>query len=146
MSAVALERACEDAMAYYLFSAYTIWDMYTMDDGNPDSVYGKVKLVYDAPEFDLEARLGALIYIMNNPPPEGGFSDCDEEKEYARKIHDYVACKVTYDPMGYDPKNMMGKLGYAGLQEAYTMLGDNQNSAVCAGYARAFALICLCRY
>ena len=95
MSAVALERACEDAMAYYLFSAYTIWDRYTMDDGNPDSVYGKVKLVYDAPEYDLEARLGAFRYVVENTPPEGGFSDYDEEMEYARKVHDYVACRVS---------------------------------------------------
>ena len=142
VSAVALERACKEAMSYYLFSSYKIWDMSTEDDGNPDSVYGKVKLVYDAPEFDLEARLGAFRYVVKNPPPEGGFSDYDEEREYARKIHDYVACKVTYDPMGYDPKSMMGKLGYAGLQEAYNVLGENQNTAVCAGYARAFALIC----
>lgn len=85
VSAVALERACEDAMSYYLFSSYKNWDMYTEDDGNPDSVYGKVKLVYDAPEFDLEARLGAYSYVMKNPPPKGGFSDYDEERAYAKK-------------------------------------------------------------
>ena len=142
VSADALDRACEEAMSYYLFSSYKVWDMYTKDDGDPNSVYGKVKLVYDAPEFDLEARLGALSYVMNNPPPEGGFSDYDEEMEYARKVHDYVACKVTYDPMGYDPKNMNGKTGYETCQEAYNVLGKNQKTAVCAGYARAFALIC----
>ena len=101
VSAAALERSCEDAMTYYLFSSYKPWDMLTEDDGDPDSVYGKIKLVYDNPEYDLEARLAAYSYVMNNPPPEGGFSDYDEEMEYARKIHDYVACKVTYDPMGY---------------------------------------------
>lgn len=142
VSAVALERACEEVMSYYLFSSYKIWDMLTEDDGSPDSVYGKIKLVYDHPEYDLEARLGAWSYVVNNPPPEGGFSDYGEEMEYARKIHDYVACKVTYDPMGYDPKNMRGKLGFDGLQEAYNVLGKNQKTAVCAGYARAFALIC----
>ena len=142
VSSVALERACEEAMSYYLFSSYKGWDMYTEDDGNLDSVYGKVKLVYDAPEFDLEARLGAFRYVMKNPPPEGGFSDYDEEREYARKIHDYVACKVTYDPMGYDPELLIGMTRYDDLQEAYNVLGENQNTAVCAGYARAFALIC----
>ena len=142
VSAVALERACEEVMSYYLFSSYKVWDMCTKDDGNPDSVYGKIKLVYDNPEYDLEARLGAFRYVVNNPPPEGGFSDYDEERQYARKIHDYVACKVTYDPMGYDPKSMEGKLGFDGLQEAYNVLGENQHTAVCAGYARAFALIC----
>ena len=45
VSAVALEQACADAMSYYLFSSYKNWDMYTEDDGDPDSVYGKVKLV-----------------------------------------------------------------------------------------------------
>ena len=142
VSAVALERACEEVMSYYLFSSYKIWDMLTKDDGDPDSVYGKVKLVYDAPEFDLKARLGAFRYVMKNPPPEGGFSDYDEEREYARKIHDYVACKVTYDPRGYNPELLAGMTAYDGLQEAYNVLGENQNTAVCAGYARAFALIC----
>lgn len=141
-SAVALNQACENVMSYYLFSSYKIWDMLTKDDGDPNSVYGKVKLVYDAPELDLEARLGALTYVMNNPPPEGGFSDYEEEKEYARKVHDYVACKVTYDPMGYDPKNMLGQTGYETCQEAYNVLGKDQHTSVCAGYARAFALIC----
>ena len=142
VSAVALDRACEEAMSYYLFSSYQVWDMMTKDDGNPDSVYGKIKLVYDHPEYDLEARLGAYSYVVNNPPPEGGFTDYDEERSYAKKIHDYVACKVTYDPMGYDPKSMEGKRGYEGLQEAYNVLGENQKTVVCAGYARAFALIC----
>ena len=64
VSAVALERACEEAMSCYLFSSYKNWDMYTEDDGNPDSLYGKVKLVYDAPELDLKARLGVWSYVM----------------------------------------------------------------------------------
>ena len=142
VSAVALERACEEAMSCYLFSSYKNWDMYTEDDGNPDSLYGKVKLVYDAPELDLKARLGVWSYVMKNPPPKGGFSDYDEEKEYARKIHDYVACKVTYDPMGYEPNIPVSKTRYDVFQEAYNVLGENQNTAICAGYARAFALIC----
>lgn len=142
LSQVALSQACEAAMSYYLFSSYEEWDLYTKDDGDPDSVYGKVKLVYDNPEYDLEARLGAYSYVVNNPPPEGGFSDYDEEREYARKIHDYVACKVTYDPRGYNPELLTGKTAYDDLQEAYNVLGENQNTAVCAGYARAFALIC----
>ena len=142
MSAVALEQACAEAMSYYLFSSYKNWDMYTEDDGNPDSVYGKVKLVYDAPEFDLEARLGAFRYVVENPPPEGGFSDYDEEMEYARKVHDYVACKVTYSPIGYEPNIPVSKTRYDVFQEAYNVLGENQDTAICAGYARAFALIC----
>ena len=96
LSQVALSRACEAAMSYYLFSSYQEWDLYTKDDGNPDSVYGKVKLVYDAPELDREARLEAFRYVVKNPPPEGGFSDSDEEREYARKVHDY-----THELHGY---------------------------------------------
>ena len=142
VTSVALEQACEAAMSYYLFSSYKVWDMLTEDDGDPDSVYGKIKLVYDNPEYDLEARLEALHYVVNNPPPEGGFSDYDEEREYARKVHDYVACKVTYDPRGYNPELLTGMTTYDGLQEAYNVLGENQHTAVCAGYARAFALIC----
>ena len=142
VSSVALERACEEAMSYYLFSAYKGWDMYTEDDGNPDSVYGKVKLVYDAPAYDLEARLGAWSYVVKNPPPEGGFSDYDEERAYAKKVHDYVACKVTYNPIGYEPSLPVTQTRYDIFQEAYNVLGENQDSAVCAGYARAFALIC----
>ena len=142
MSQVALSRACEAAMSYYLFSSYQEWDLYTKDDGDPDSIYGKIKLVYDAPELDREARLEAFRYVVKNPPPEGGFSDYDEERQYARKIHDYVACKVTYDPMGYNPELLLGMTRYDDLQEAYNVLGENQDTAVCAAYARAFALIC----
>lgn len=142
MSADALERACDEAMSYYLFSSYKPWDMCIEDDGNPDSLYGKVKLVYDEPEFDLEARLGAWSYVVKNPPPEGGFSDYDEEREYARKIHDYIACKVTYDPVGYEPNIPATQTRYDVFQEAYNVLGENQDTAICAGYARAFALIC----
>ena len=142
MSAAALEQACDEAMSYYLFSAYKPWDMCTEDDGNPDSVYGKVKLVYDAPAYDLEARLGAWSYVVKNPPPEGGFSDYDEERAYAKKVHDYVACKVTYNPIGYEPSLPVTQTRYDIFQEAYNVLGENQDSAVCAGYARAFALIC----
>ena len=142
MSSDALDRACDEVMSYYLFSSYKIWDMYIKDDGNPDSAYGKVKLVYDAPELDLEARLEAWTFVVNNPPPEGGFSDYEEEKEYARKIHDYIACKVTYNPIGYEPNIPVSQTRYDVFQEAYNVLGKNQDTAICAGYARAFALIC----
>ena len=137
-----LVQACGEAMSYYLFSSYKPWDMYLEDDGDPDSIYSKIKLVYDVPAFDQEAKMGAWSYIVKNPPPEGGFSDYDEEREYARKIHDYVACKVTYDPIGYETDIPTGETRYDTFQEAYNVLGEGQETAVCAGYARAFALIC----
>ncbi|WP_254555408.1 hypothetical protein, partial [Salmonella enterica] len=37
LSQVALSQACEAAMSYYLFSSYEEWDLYTKDDGDPDS-------------------------------------------------------------------------------------------------------------
>ena len=79
---------------------------------------------------------------MKNPPPEGSFSDYDEEREYARKIHDYVACKVTYASVGYEPNISVSKTRYDVFQEAYDVLGENQDTAICVGYVRAFALIC----
>ena len=131
VSSVALEQACEGAMSYYLFSSYKAWDMHTGDDGNPDSLYGKVKLVYDAPEFDLEARLGAWSYVVNNPPPEGGFSDYDEEREYARKTHDYSYSTETEffvaDWYMVYTKSYMVYLpeGYDGLIFTATTVADN---------------------
>ena len=136
-----LENACEAARAYYLFGAYTVYDMYVKEDGDPESVYAKVKLLYSRPEWDLEARAEALEFVMKNPVPEGGFTDFAHEMQYAWKIHDYVACKVTYDPIGYEPGKMQGLDCYEALQEAYNVLGEGQETAVCAGYARAFALI-----
>lgn len=47
-----------------------------------------------------------MEFVLKNPVPEGGFADRQSEMEYARKIHDYIACKVTYSPIGYDPESM----------------------------------------
>lgn len=138
---VVLDSACTAAMSYYLFSAYHTWDMYIQEDGDPDSVFARVELRYEHPEWDLEARAEALEYVMKNPAPIGGFASYESEMEYAREIHDYVACQVTYDPMGYDPNDMLYSSRYDSLQEAYNVLGEGQETAVCAAYARAFALI-----
>ena len=78
---------------------------------------------------------------MKHPAPIGGFQSFASEMACAREIHDYVACQVTYDPMGYDPCDMLYPSNYASLQEAYNVLGEGQDTAVCAAYARAFALI-----
>ena len=136
-----LHKACQCALSYYLFSAYTEWDMYTVDRGDEEGVYAKVKLIYDNPDYDLEARAEAMEFVLKNPVPEGGFADRQSEMEYARKIHDYIACKVTYSPIGYDPESMSGMRKYEAYQEAYNVLAEEQNTAVCAGYARGFALI-----
>ena len=142
LSTSALEQACDDAMAYYLFSSYKFWDLFTEDDGDPDSVHARVKLAYDVPEHDLEARRAAYRYVAENPVPEGGFAGYDEEMEYARRIHDYVACKVTYDPLGYELEIPLTQTRYDVLQEAYNVLGEEQETAICAAYARAFGLVC----
>jgi transglutaminase/protease-like cytokinesis protein 3 len=78
---------------------------------------------------------------MKNPVPVGGFKDFESEKAYARKIHDFIARKVTYSPIGYDPESLFGMRNYEALQEAYNALAETEDSAVCSGYARAFALI-----
>lgn len=136
-----LFTACKNAMAYYLFSAYSEYDMMTEDRGDEQGVYAKVKLIYINPDYDLEARAEALEFVRRNPVPEGGFADFKSEKSYARKIHEYIARKITYSPIGYDPKAMSGLACYDAKQEAYNVLVEEDNSAVCAGYARAFALI-----
>lgn len=134
-----LSAACETAMSYYLFGAYTTHDMYTLDED--DKVRAKVKLIYKKTDYDREARAEALEFVLKNPVPAGGFRDFEAEKAYARKIHDFIARKVTYSPIGYAPEEMFGLERYEAYQEAYNVLAEDQNTAVCAGYARGFALI-----
>lgn len=136
-----LSGACDAAMSYYLFGAYSVYDMYTEDLGDPESVRARVRLTYPEPELDAEARAEALEFVLKNPVPADGFGDYASEKAYALKIHDYIAKKVTYSPIGYDPEGMFGMDSYEALQEAYNVLAEDQSTAVCAGYARAFALI-----
>lgn len=137
-----LEDTCLDTMAYFLFSSYKPWDMIVIDDGNPDSMLAKVKIVFDEPEYDMEARFVAYKYVMEHPVPEGGFTSFEQEKEYARSIHDYIALKVTYDPVGFQLELPVTQTRYELFQEAYNVLGEDQKTCICAGYARAFALIC----
>lgn len=136
-----LNRACETAMTYYLFSAYNEFDMFTENRGDDGKVFARIKLIYTEPEYDLEARAEALEFVLKNPVPTGGFTDFESEKSYALKIHDFISKKITYSPIGYDPEGMFGMEKYEALQEAYNVLDEGQNTAVCAGYARAFALI-----
>jgi len=136
-----LNDACDLAMCYYPFSAYKPYDMYTTENGAEEGLDARIKLNYTKPDFDLEARAEALEFVMKNPVPNGGFKNVKEEKAYARKIHDFIARKVTYSPIGYDPEKMREVETYAAFQEAYNVLEENQTEAVCAGYARAFSLI-----
>lgn len=136
-----LSNACEGAMSYHLFSAYRNIDLYTQDQGDEDKIYAKIKIIYTRPEYDLEARAEAMEFIAKNPVPIAGFENFEIEKAYARNIHDFVAKKVTYSPIGYNPESMFGLEKYEALQEAYNVLGEDENTAVCAAYARAFALI-----
>ena len=57
-----LSNAWICAPSYYLFSAYTEWDMYTVGRGDEAGVYAKVKLV-DNPDYDLEARAEAMAFV-----------------------------------------------------------------------------------
>ena len=67
MSAVALERACEEAMSCYLFSSYKNWDMYTEDDGNPDSCL-RYTFAYENPQAG-EGRFIHTYQGDGNPLP-----------------------------------------------------------------------------
>lgn len=136
-----LFNSCETAMSYFLFSAYQEYDMFTDKRDDESNIYAKIKLIYEKPEYDLEARAEALEFIMKNPVPTEGFKDFETEKAYARKIQDFIARKVTYSPIGYDPEILCGLGKYEALQEAYNVLGEEENTAICASYARAFALI-----
>ena len=136
-----LSRACETAMSYYLFSAYNEFDMYTEDQGAPDRVYAKITLNFTKADYDLEARAEALEFVLKNPVPVGGFQDFASEKAYAQRIHDFIARKITYSPIGFEPELMLGMEKYEALQEAYNVLAQEEETAVCAGYARAFALV-----
>lgn len=135
-----LTSACETAMTYYLFSSYSENDLFTKEC-DESKVYAKIKLTYTNPEYDLEARAEALEFVMKNPMPIGGFKDFETEKSYALKIHDFIARKVSYSPIGYDPESMFYLKKYEALQEAYNVLAEEENMAVCAAYARAFALV-----
>lgn len=136
-----LHHATQAAMTYYLFDSYKLTDMYTDDRGDEGKVYARIYFVYTNPEYDLEARAEALEFVMKNPVPIGGFKDYMSEKAYALKIHDYIARKITYSPIGYNPESMLSLNNYQAFQEAYNVLAEEENTAVCAGYARAFALI-----
>ena len=136
-----LNDACDLAMCYYPFSAYKPYDMYATESGDEKGLNARIKLNYTQPDFDLEARAEALEFVMKNPVPNGGFKNVKEEKAYAQKIHDFVARRVTYSPIGYDPEKLREVETYAAYQEAYNVLEENQTEAVCAGYARAYSLI-----
>lgn len=138
---VMISDACDLAMCYYPFSAYKPYDMYATESGEEKGLKARIKLNYTKPDYDLEARAEALEFVLKNPVPEGGFEDAVKERAYARKIHDFVARRVTYSPIGYDPEKMKEVETYAAFQEAYNVLEENQTEAVCAGYARAFSLI-----
>lgn len=138
---VVLNNACTSAMSYYLFGAYDIIDMFTEVREGEDNVYARIKLIYTDPELDAEARAEAMEFVLKNPVPVGGFKDGESEKAYARKIHDFIAKKVTYSPKGSNPNDLLSSSNYEALQEAFNVLGEDQDTVVCAGYARAFALI-----
>ncbi|NLC40508.1 MAG: hypothetical protein GX763_06285 [Clostridiaceae bacterium] len=136
-----LSAACETAMSYYLFSAYEIIDMYVEYDELNNKYLATVKLEYKEPEYDRQAREAAVEFLRDNPVPAGGFTDFEDEKAYAKEIHDFIARRITYAPIGYDPENLSYLEHYEAYQEAYNALAAPDYTAVCAGYARGFALI-----
>lgn len=133
--------ACETAMSYYLFSAYEIIDMYVEFDELNAKYLATIKLEYKEPAYDQAARVAAVEFLRDNPVPVAGFTDFEGEKAYAKKIHDFIARRITYAPIGYDPESLTYLEHYDAYQEAYNALAAPDYTAVCAGYARGFALI-----
>ena len=135
--------AFENAQSYFPFGAYSTYDAYTEDCGEQDKVLARLKLEYAGEEeLDKEARSEALEFVMKNPLPYGGFTTFEDERAYTLKIHDFIARKITYSPIGYSIMEHLSKDSYEMKQEAYNVLGESQEDAVCAAYARAFAMIC----
>lgn len=138
-----VREAGENALTYYAFSSFRTWDSYAQDNGDEDKFYAKLKYIYEGDEKkDLEACAEALEFVMKNPVPYDGFKDFDSERDYALKIHDFIARKITYSPIGYDMSLVLGSDSYVSLQEAYNALAEEETEGVCAAYARAFAMIC----
>lgn len=138
-----VREAGENALTYYAFSAFKTWDAYAQDNGDKNKFYAKLKYIYEGDEKkDLEACAEALEFVMKNPVPYGGFKDFNSERAYALKIHDFIAKKITYSPIGYDMTSVLGSDSYVSLQEAYNALAEEETEGVCAAYARAFAMIC----
>ena len=136
-----LSGACDNSMSYFLFGAYSMDDMFSSDCGDDRGMYAKARLNYINEYYDSLAKIRALEFIAGNPLPADGFADRQEEMDYALLIHDFLAKKIVYSGIGYDSDELSGARHYAAKQEAYNALADSENSAVCAGYARGFALI-----
>lgn len=136
-----LFSACDAALSYYFFSAFEIYDMYVEDDGTDNKVLATIKIEYLEPEYDQIAHAAARKFVAVHPVPKNGFADYESEKAYAKKIHDYIAKRITYAPVGNDPEGLSALEHYEAYQEAYNALAAPDYTAVCAGYARGFALI-----
>lgn len=139
---VILNQAVESALTYYFFSAFDIYNMATEEPDEQNRVLAKITLIYAQKDYDLIAREEAIKYVEDHPVPIGGFKDFEEEKEYALAVHDFIAKKVIYSQIGFHPELMLGMDNYNSFEEAYCVLDKNSTEAVCAGYAKAFALIC----
>ena len=68
-----LDKACATALTYYLFSAFTMEDMYTIrqTDG---LVLARLKVNYIHPVRNYLARRAAGEFLVQHPPPLQGFS------------------------------------------------------------------------
>ena len=131
--------AGDNIRTYYLFGSYRIFNANTEDLGDPRGVTARLTITRYNVETDKQTFKAAQDYVKKHPVPNGGFKDFETEKEYMRGIHDYVANLVEYNSMGYNPHSLLQTNIYDAKQEAYNALIEH--SAVCAGYAKAVALI-----
>ena len=101
-----LETAFGNAFTFYLFAGFEAFEFYVDDNDEEKDLYARIKLYYPQWEKDLEAKAEALEYIAKNPVPENGFQGFIEEQRYAKRIHDFIAKKVMYSPLGYEDRVM----------------------------------------
>ena len=139
-----LVQQCLNAVkTYYLFDAMNTTTCITGQQTEDGQVLFYLTLEKEemAEEHDLRARAAAIAYVMRHPVPEGGFTDADADREYTRQLRNDLAQRLSYDPIGLDSDNMLFASSYDGKQEAYNALVEEDQSVVCAGYARGFALV-----
>lgn len=129
------------ANTYYLFGAYDIYTLHVEDTGREGWMLAHLEIRPENPEYDRKAQEKAWEFVKENPVPQGGFQNKIQEMEYARKIQIYLVKRLSYDPIGYSLDTMMNASQYDNKQEAYTALVGEDRLTVCAGFARAFALI-----
>lgn len=138
-SPMTVMSAAEIVRTYYLFGSCRIFNANTEDLGDKRGITARFTITKYNTDTDKQTYKVAQDYVKKHPAPDGGFKSFNAEKQYMKQVHDYVAKLVEYNPMGFNPHSLYQTNIYDAKQEAYNALIEH--SAVCAGYAKAVALI-----